>query len=238
MIARDGGEGGWQPKMSNQTLNTLVIAGVALLIAFAWILSVLLVRWDVQRRRLAGAQRYAWPILAALLPLFGAIAYLFARYAAPGVPEQRPVKRVTAPQRPLEPERRLPTIAVSNLMRGTIDEVQPSIPPAGNGKQSQGVPVLVALDGPYKGKEFALEQLPVRLGRGSGATIRLDEDLGVSRLHAEIYEQEGWLRIRDMNSSHGTHLNGQSIADAGLQPGDQIQVGYTLLLIRVVEERR
>lgn len=85
-------------------------------------------------------------------------------------------------------------------------------------------------------KEFILETLPARIGRGSEALIRLDGDLGVSRKHAEIYEQGGTLRIRDLQSTHGTQVNGLRIADRALESGDRIQVGSTILLLKRIKE--
>ena len=72
-----------------------------------------------------------------------------------------------------------------------------------------------------------------RIGRGSEAQIRLDGDLGVSRQHAQIYEQSGVLRVRDLQSTHGTAVNGFSIADKSLDPGDRIRVGLSTLLVKV-----
>jgi pSer/pThr/pTyr-binding forkhead associated (FHA) protein len=145
-------------------------------------------------------------------------------------------------KRPDEPERRLPTIAAAGLSGGTFGEDAPSFSPAARSYPAQaglqGNPVLVVTEGPYTGKEFTLERLPASIGRGANAALRLDEDLGVSRQHAELFRQDGRLFIRDLNSTHGTLVNGLQIAEQALQPGDQIQIGYTRLLIRMAKERR
>lgn len=225
--------------MSEELSTTLIITGIALLILLFWILTVLIVRWDVRRRNLQGFEAYIWPILTALLPLFGFIAYLFARFALPAGSAQRPGRRETLLKRPFEPERKLPTIAASDLQGGTYGDQRPSYSPATNGKRAgTGIPVLVVTEGPYTGKEFQLEQLPANIGRGASATIRLDEDLGVSRQHAEIFRQGEHLYIRDLNSTHGTLVNGLRIAEQALQPGDQIQIGFTRLLIRMAMEKK
>ncbi len=67
--------------------------------------------------------------------------------------------------------------------------------------------------------------------------IGLDDDLGVSRQHAEIYDQAGVLRIRDLKSTHGTQVNGFSIDDKSLDPGDQIRIGASTLKIEMPEGR-
>ena len=81
-----------------------------------------------------------------------------------------------------------------------------------------------------------MENLPAKIGRGLDVSIRLDGDQLVSRLHAEIYEQSGVLRIRDLNSTHGTKVNDFSITDKSLDPGDQIRVGISILRVEVREE--
>ena len=63
-------------------------------------------------------------------------------------------------------------------------------------------------------------------------SCRLDNDRGVSRQHAELYQQAGRLRLRDLDSTHGTHINGDDIDDKALLPSDKIQVGYSLLIVK------
>ncbi len=91
---------------------------------------------------------------------------------------------------------------------------------------------LVALDGPAQGQVFPLSPLPLRIGRGPGAGLALDKDLNVSRAHAEIYEWNGALRIRDLGSMHGTQINGIPITDQALNPGDRVAVGGSVLILR------
>jgi hypothetical protein len=95
-----------------------------------------------------------------------------------------------------------------------------------------GAIVLAIVSGPQAGQELWVEALPARIGRGGEAGLRLDRDLGVSRLHSELYRQEGRLHIRDLGSSHGTLVNGVSIHDKVLQVGDTIEVGHSTLVVR------
>jgi pSer/pThr/pTyr-binding forkhead associated (FHA) protein len=96
---------------------------------------------------------------------------------------------------------------------------------------------LKAIDGPHAGQEYHIFSLPAQIGRVPDAAVRLDQDLGVSRQHAEIYEQEGELRIRDLGSAHGTHLGGSSIDDRKMAPDDYIRVGQTTLVVHIGEGR-
>jgi hypothetical protein len=128
--------------------------------------------------------------------------------------------------------------------------VQSPAPPAGRGVQlnapttnaattaptgAPAVYALTALEGPHAGQRFELRELPARVGRGAEVAIRLDADLGVSRRHAELYEQAGVLRLRDTHSAHGTTVNGYTITDKGLAPGDRIRVGHSLLQLQHAE---
>jgi pSer/pThr/pTyr-binding forkhead associated (FHA) protein len=93
--------------------------------------------------------------------------------------------------------------------------------------------LLATVEGPHTGQNFVVDHLPACIGRGSDCAISLDNDLGVSRRHAELYQHGGKLRIRDLNSSHGTKVNNYNISDKGLLPGDRIRVGYSLLIVKM-----
>ena len=47
-----------------------------------------------------------------------------------------------------------------------------------------------------------------------------------------LARQAGKLRLRDLDSTHGTKVNDYSIDDKGLTPGDKISVGYSLLIVK------
>jgi len=90
---------------------------------------------------------------------------------------------------------------------------------------------VVVMEGPEAGKVFHLDRLPALIGRGAQTQVRIETDPAISRQHAELYEMEGTLRIRDLNSMHGTSVNGLSVMDHEVNPGDQVGVGYTILVI-------
>jgi hypothetical protein len=89
--------------------------------------------------------------------------------------------------------------------------------------------------GPEEGREFRLDHLPAMVGRGELAEIRLDRDPAVSRQHAEFYLWEGTLRVRDLNSRHGTAVQGVLVTDAELAPGQLVRAGTSILRIEPEE---
>jgi pSer/pThr/pTyr-binding forkhead associated (FHA) protein len=174
-----------------------------------------------------------------------------------------PRQRVTLPRPAIAARRRFPTQPAGDADPARRPDYIPTAPvsavrrapvsaPAGNGVPSPAnasgagvsapvqpsapaspVMALAALEGPHAGERFELRELPARIGRGAEVAIRLDADLGVSRRHAELYLQAGVLRLRDTNSAHGTTVNGYTITDKGLAPGDRIRVGHSLLQLQL-----
>ena len=75
------------------------------------------------------------------------------------------------------------------------------------------------------GKAYRLEPGEHIIGRGSEATVRID-DHGVSRKHARIVRSEdGGCHVTDLESTNGTLLNGVPVTTAELQEGDRLQIG-------------
>ncbi len=74
------------------------------------------------------------------------------------------------------------------------------------------------------------------IGRSADCQIRLDRTT-VSRRHAELFFdpfQRWW--IRDLQSRNGTQINGESVADRILGPGDIVTVGEFTLRIAGIGE--
>ncbi len=69
-----------------------------------------------------------------------------------------------------------------------------------------------------------LESLPVTLGRGAAADVRI-LDQCASRLHCRILQVENELVVQDLGSTLGTLVNGQPIAESRLCSGDSLTVG-------------
>lgn len=222
--------------MSNQLQNLLFNIVVIFILILLWAITIGITYWDAaSRRKLPGIETAAWVALTALIPGIGFAAYLFARLLAKSLSPNHPVaenpRRGTMIKHPFERDRRTGTIPAAEFLqpnstlRNRVEE-----------KMKGRKFTISIVAGPNAGGEYLLENFPVKIGRGAEVYIRLDEDQGVSRLHAEIYEQTGVLRIRDLNSTHGTKVNEFSINDKGLDPGDQIRIGTSILKVGVQEE--
>ena len=75
-----------------------------------------------------------------------------------------------------------------------------------------------------RGKELRrmpIAPLPFRIGRMPGLDLVLPSQL-VSKEHAEIYEGDGGLWLRDLESTNGTFVNRQPADDVPLREGDII----------------
>jgi signal transduction histidine kinase/pSer/pThr/pTyr-binding forkhead associated (FHA) protein len=98
--------------------------------------------------------------------------------------------------------------------------------------------VLQVLQGPDRGRRFELPaDEPQLIGRSSEALPIADST--VSRRHAELTPDDGAWYLRDLDSSNGTYVNGQRIAErVALAPGDQIKCGSTLLLFMAEPDDR
>ena len=88
-------------------------------------------------------------------------------------------------------------------------------------------PTLVASGGPNGDETVALGPT-TSMGREDGNDLVIDE-MGVSRRHAEIVETEAGYALRDLNSSNGTFVNDERIANVDylLKDGDQVRLGPT-----------
>jgi transcriptional regulator with GAF, ATPase, and Fis domain/pSer/pThr/pTyr-binding forkhead associated (FHA) protein len=90
---------------------------------------------------------------------------------------------------------------------------------------------LIVLNGPSAGKTFALSGEELRIGRGPGNQLILN-DPGVDWKHAAIHcEQEGHV-LADFGSSHGVFVNGARVSRQRLNDKDQISIGETILVYR------
>ncbi len=79
-------------------------------------------------------------------------------------------------------------------------------------------------------KIFDLSEDEVVIGRDIAAQIFIP-DPSISRRHARVFLSGGQYFVEDLNSSNGTHLNGQPVhAPQALRPGDEIQLGPSIAL--------
>jgi hypothetical protein len=86
------------------------------------------------------------------------------------------------------------------------------------------MPKLHILSGVLEGKVFDLIEDRITIGRALDNMIRL-EDGTVSHHHAVLQVDGNEYKIRDLNSTNGTRVNGMRIVEAKLHHGDQVRLG-------------
>jgi len=88
---------------------------------------------------------------------------------------------------------------------------------------------LTVIEGPEKGRVIDLENGTIELGRGADGPGRIGlADKTVSRRHASFLVGPDEVRIRDLGSSNGSHLNGARLdTEALLSSGDVLRFGDT-----------
>ena len=69
------------------------------------------------------------------------------------------------------------------------------------------------------------------LGRGNASTIRLD-DPSMSRVHCRLLARGGRVILTDAGSRWGSFVNGQRVDETEVRPGDEIELGETLITLR------
>ena len=80
-------------------------------------------------------------------------------------------------------------------------------------------------------RRIPIAPLPFRVGRKSGLALVLPL-AGVSKEHAELFEEQGQLFVRDLNSTNGTLVNGQRIDTVLLTLGQTVQIGSTTFVLQ------
>lgn len=83
--------------------------------------------------------------------------------------------------------------------------------------------------------EILLDCFPAIVGRDPDCDIRL-RDPWVSRLHCEISRCKGRLLVLDLESTHGTFVNGCRVLFARLMPGDTLLLGDTRFVVEPAGE--
>ncbi|MDP2004513.1 MAG: GGDEF domain-containing protein [Rubrivivax sp.] len=88
---------------------------------------------------------------------------------------------------------------------------------------------LVLYSGPEPGQRYPLHEGTLRLGRAPDCELPLDSP-GISRRHAELQVGRDGVRLRDLGSVNGTHVNEHRVDEAVvLQDGDLLRLGDVLL---------
>lgn len=88
--------------------------------------------------------------------------------------------------------------------------------------------------GPSSGKGVRLHPgQTVRIGRTAKSDFVLPADGHLSGAHFEVSLSDSECRIRDLKSTNGTLLNGESIGEAVLHDGDSISAGKTVFRVTI-----
>ncbi|MEO8484198.1 MAG: SpoIIE family protein phosphatase [Acidobacteriota bacterium] len=73
-------------------------------------------------------------------------------------------------------------------------------------------------------REIAIERFPYTIGRRETNDLRLGGS-EVSRDHAEVVVEGARVLLRDRESRYGTFVNGESVSECELRPGDRVRLG-------------
>ncbi len=100
-------------------------------------------------------------------------------------------------------------------------------------KPARGTPSqVVIVDGPSAGFSVSLDDVPILIGRGPDAGIRLDDDY-VSTRHARIGRSEDTWYVEDLGSTNGTYIGTHRLTQAtAIQLGSKVRVGKTTLELK------
>ena len=98
-------------------------------------------------------------------------------------------------------------------------------------------PRLTAIAGRLKGSVFAIEDLPVVIGRETAATLCV-ADASISRRHSRIEKEEDQFVILDLDSLNGTFINDVPVKRRVLQHGDRVRIGDSQFLFLLNESDR
>jgi pSer/pThr/pTyr-binding forkhead associated (FHA) protein len=93
---------------------------------------------------------------------------------------------------------------------------------------------LEIVSGPHSGRKLAVRSgYVVQVGRTEWADFVLPEDGQLSGVHFSVECSAGECRIRDLNSSNGTRVNGKRVSETAVGEGDQIEAGQTRFVVHL-----
>lgn len=96
-------------------------------------------------------------------------------------------------------------------------------------------PLLVAQDGPLKGRRFTIDRI-VLIGRENNCQVNIP-DRQVSRYHARLLPTSRGTALEDLGSKNGTHRNGEIITTPViLQDGDLVQIALVQQFIFLISD--
>lgn len=86
------------------------------------------------------------------------------------------------------------------------------------------MPVLVGLSIDYRGKTFDLHDAEITVGRNEENVITL-HNASISGRHCVFTREAAMVRLKDLNSTNGTRVNGIPITETVLRDQDVIHLG-------------
>ena len=90
--------------------------------------------------------------------------------------------------------------------------------------------VVVSSPSLAEGSRFAIDSVPISIGRGEENQVALAEDEFASSAHARVEPRHDGAWLVDRGSTNGTFVNGIRIdSPHRLQTGDLVRVGETQL---------
>src|SRR5204862_6703692 len=98
-----------------------------------------------------------------------------------------------------------------------------------------GVPRIIAVDGPGKGRSLALTRSLATAGRHATNDLHVD-DPKVSGVHLELSRTPRGVRVRDAGSTNGTWLGAHRVTEIELAPEADLVIGSTLLRIEMDQD--
>jgi len=87
---------------------------------------------------------------------------------------------------------------------------------------------LIVLSGRATGMEYVLDQRTIRIGRGPGVDLALD-DATVEREHAKLTFADGAFHLEDSSQAADTRVNGGPVSRQRLKTSDRLRLGETAL---------
>ena len=94
---------------------------------------------------------------------------------------------------------------------------------------------LRVIGGKGDGQELPVPAPKFFIGRAEDCHLRPQSDQ-VSRHHAVILVEEGFVAIRDFGSRNGTYVNGERVDRGVLNPGDEVMIGKFHLIVALGDD--
>lgn len=81
-------------------------------------------------------------------------------------------------------------------------------------------------------REFPITEETTTIGRSPESDLRIPTP-DVSRRHCELVIEGDKLIVHDVGSSNGTYVNGRSIEETVLKPGDRLTIGPVTFTVQI-----